>query len=64
VGIDPETGKFDVDVLVTGISTSSRNKIIIIREVINEFDKNGIKTIPLDDVMSVCKEKGIEESKI
>jgi replicative DNA helicase Mcm len=64
VGIDPQTGKLDVDVLVTGITTSQRGKIITVRDVINEFDRNGIKTIPVEDVISVCKEKGLEESRI
>ena len=64
VGIDPQTGKLDVDVLVTGITTSQRNKIIVVREVIYEFDKNGIKTIPIDDIISVCKDKGLEENAI
>ncbi len=64
VGIDPQTGKLDVDVLATGITTSQRNKIIVVREVIYEFDKNGIKTIPVNDIISVCREKGLEESVI
>ncbi|MEK6936892.1 MAG: minichromosome maintenance protein MCM [Nanoarchaeota archaeon] len=64
VGIDPETGKYDIDVLSTGISTSQRGKIIIVREVINEFDRNGVKTIPIEDVINICKEKGLEESRI
>ncbi len=64
VGIDPQTGKLDVDVLVTGITTSQRNKIITVREVIIEFDKNGIKTIPVNDIISACKDKGLEDNAI
>ncbi len=64
VGIDPETGKIDIDRITTGITTSQRGKIITVREVINEFDRNGIKTIPVEDIINVCKEKGLEESKI
>ncbi len=64
VGIDPETGKPDIDSIITGITSSQRGKIITVREVINEFDRNGVKTIPVEDVISVCKEKGLEESRI
>lgn len=64
VGIDPETGKIDIDRITTGITTSQRGKIITVREVINEFDKNGVKTIPVEDIINVCKDKGMDESKI
>ena len=64
VGIDPETGKIDIDRITTGITTSQRGKIIIVREVINEFNRNGIKTIPVEDIINACKDKGLEESRI
>ena len=64
VGVDPETGTFDIDRIATGISTSQRNKIIIVREVISDFDKNGVKTIPVEEVINSCVEKGLEQSKV
>ena len=64
VGMDPETGRIDIDRITTGITTSQRSKIITVREVINEFDRNGVKTISLEDVINVCKDKGLEEAKI
>jgi replicative DNA helicase Mcm len=63
VGLDPETGKIDIDRIATGISTAQRSKIITVRELINDFDKNGVKTIPINDLIKMCVEKGLEEAK-
>ncbi|MBI2671453.1 hypothetical protein HYX16_00805 [Candidatus Woesearchaeota archaeon] len=63
VGLDPETGKIDIDRIATGISTAQRSKIITVRELINDFDKNGVKTIPINDLIKACVENGLEESK-
>ncbi|MBW2993553.1 minichromosome maintenance protein MCM, partial [Candidatus Woesearchaeota archaeon] len=37
VGIDPETGKIDIDRIATGVSASARNKIITIKEIIEDL---------------------------
>ena len=63
VGVDPETGKIDIDRIATGISTAQRSKIITVKESINDFEKNGVKTIPLNDLIKLCVEKGVDEIK-
>lgn len=64
VGIDTETGELDIDRIVTGITTSQRNRIITIREIIKELEGKFGSNVPIADVIEAAKEKGIEESKV
>ncbi|MBI4739348.1 minichromosome maintenance protein MCM [Candidatus Woesearchaeota archaeon] len=64
VGIDPTTGKIDIDVLISGFSSSARNSIIIVKEVINDLETKVGKQIPLDDVMLEALKKGLAKEKI
>ena len=60
IGMDPETGKFDLDRVTTGISASQRSHISMVKEVIAELEKQVGKAIPMDDVI---REAGIRESR-
>lgn len=64
VGFDPETGQIDIDKISTGITASTRSKIISIKEIILNFDSRGIKQIPLEEIISEAALKGIEEGKV
>jgi len=64
IGLDPETGKIDIDRLVTGISAVQRNEIAIIREIINELEKVLGKAVPMEDVEREAEIKGIEKDKV
>ncbi|HLC97012.1 MAG TPA: minichromosome maintenance protein MCM [Candidatus Nanoarchaeia archaeon] len=64
IGIDPETGKIDIDRIATGISSSERSHIMTVKEVISELESKIGKTIPIDDIVSECKAKGISEDKV
>jgi len=59
IGVDPETGKIDIDRITTGITASQRNKIVIIKEIIDELENKIGKTIPLEDLMKEAEAKGI-----
>jgi len=59
IGVDPETGKIDIDRITTGITASQRNKITIIKEIIDELENKIGKTIPLDDLIKEAEAKGI-----
>ena len=59
IGIDPETGKIDIDRITTGISSSQRSHIIVVREIINTLEEKIGKTIPMDDIISEAEIKGI-----
>jgi replicative DNA helicase Mcm len=64
VGVDPETGKIDVDVLATGVSSSARNNIIVVKEIINDLENKIGKTLPVDDVVREAQERGIVIDKV
>ena len=64
VGFDKETGKIDIDRIATGVSASARNHIMIVKEIITELEEKVGKTIPIDDVVSAAREKGVEEAKV
>ena len=65
VGIDPETGKIDIDRISTGISASQRNKILVVKEIISSLEKSlGKKSIPMQDIIAEAANKNIQESEV
>ncbi|MBD3309780.1 AAA domain-containing protein [Candidatus Woesearchaeota archaeon] len=64
VGIDPETGKIDIDRITTGVTASQRSHIVLIKEMIAEVENKVGKAIPIDDVVKVAEEKGIDASEV
>lgn len=64
VGMDPETGQIDIDVIQTGIPSSKRNKISIILQIIDSAAKKGQKTIPIEDIIEEAEERKIERRDI
>jgi replicative DNA helicase Mcm len=65
IGFDQETGQIDIDRFSTSMPSSERNKIVILKEIINNLGKGekGV-SIAMDDVMAEAKEKNIPEDKI
>ncbi|MBC8500260.1 MAG: minichromosome maintenance protein MCM [Nanoarchaeota archaeon] len=64
IGLDPETGKIDIDRISTGITATERSHIAIIREIINDLEKAIGKTIPVEDVIREAEIKGIDSKKV
>ena len=64
VGIDPETGQIDIDRISTGISSSQRSRIVVVKEMINELTEQKGKSIAIEDIMSYAAERGITEAQI
>jgi replicative DNA helicase Mcm len=64
VGVDPETGKIDIDRITTGIAASQRSKIAQIKEIIADLENKLGKTIPIDDIIKEATDKGIEEDRV
>ena len=63
VGMDTETGAIDIDRIVTGITTSTRNKIHTVQEILRELEGRYGSNIPLQDVIDAAKDRGLDESK-
>ena len=64
IAFDEETGEFDVDRVSSDVPASKRNKIILIKEIINDLEDKLGKTIPLEDLEEIAKEKGMNEDEI
>src|SRR3989344_5804643 len=64
VGIDPETGQIDMDRISGTTTASSRNKIIIVKEIIKILEDAGLKTITIEEIFAKAHERGLKEDKI
>lgn len=51
VGMDPETGQFDADIVETGTSKSQRDRIDDIKDFIGEMERETGDAVPMDDIM-------------
>ncbi|VVB80901.1 Minichromosome maintenance protein MCM [uncultured archaeon] len=63
VALDEKTGTFDIDRIATDTPASTRNKLIIIKELIQELEAKVGKTIPVEDVIKAAAEKDIIEAE-
>ncbi len=64
LGVDPETGKLDIDRLGTGVTASSRNQVHTIKEIIRELaDLTGDALVAEEEILAKAKEKGIDDDK-
>ncbi|WP_225335774.1 minichromosome maintenance protein MCM [Halomicrobium urmianum] len=63
IGVDPETGEFDADVVETGTSKSQRDRIQNIRGIIADIEDEYDEGAPIDVVIERAEEVGIDEPK-
>jgi len=64
VGMDPDTGKIDIDRISSGISSSTRNRISSIKEIIGDLENKFGKMVPIKDIVETAKEKNMNESEV
>ncbi|WGI17793.1 minichromosome maintenance protein MCM [Methanonatronarchaeum sp. AMET-Sl] len=62
VGMDPETGQYDIDMLTTGTSKSQRDKIRLVKEVIESLE--GDEGAPRQDVIGQAEQEGIDRDEV
>lgn len=62
VGVDPDTGAFDVDVIASGTSKSQRDRIKIIREIIKAVgEKHPGGKAPLEEIYAEAMNQDIDK---
>lgn len=61
VGMDPETGEFDIDMIESGVSSSQRNRLQKIKRIIEEL--GGDDAAEIEEVLKRAEEEGISEEK-
>lgn len=57
VGYDYETKSFDIDRIATGVSTSQRGKIILVREALSRLEGRMGKLIPVEELQKEMQDK-------
>ncbi len=63
VGYDYESKTFDIDRIVTGVTTSQRGKIILVREALSRLESRLGKLIPIEELKKELQGK-VEEKDI
>jgi replicative DNA helicase Mcm len=62
VGMDPETGDFDIDIIESGVSNSQRNRLQTIKQLIDQLAGDD-DSAEIEEVLEHAEEEGIEEDK-
>ncbi|MBU0906757.1 MAG: minichromosome maintenance protein MCM [Nanoarchaeota archaeon] len=57
VGYDEETKSFDIDRMTTGITSSKRGKIIMVKEILTQLESRLGKLIPLEELEKAIENK-------
>ncbi|MBI4147763.1 hypothetical protein HY490_00560 [Candidatus Woesearchaeota archaeon] len=64
VAYDEKTGTIDIDRIATDVSAQTRNKIIIVKEIIAELEAKHGKAVPIDEINKLAVNKGVTESEL
>ncbi|RNJ27333.1 LAGLIDADG family homing endonuclease [Halosegnis longus] len=63
IGVDPETGEFDVDMVEAGSSKSQRDRIKNIKGIINELEEEYEDGAPIEEVYEKADAVGMDRDK-
>ncbi len=63
IAIDPETGEIDIDYAFTGTSKTQRDRIVILRKIIEELENSYDKGAPEDEILKRAEEHKIDREK-
>ncbi|MAG02510.1 hypothetical protein CMI42_04175 [Candidatus Pacearchaeota archaeon] len=61
VGYDPETKTFDIDRFTTKVSSSKRNKIVLLKDTIKKMEERFGKQIPIENLREELKDYSDQE---
>ncbi|WEL23686.1 minichromosome maintenance protein MCM [Candidatus Nanohalovita haloferacivicina] len=62
IGVDPETGEFDIDRIESGVSSSQRNRVQTIKHIIDKVSGSD-DSAAIEDVLDEAEEEGIGRDK-
>ncbi|MFW5938977.1 MAG: LAGLIDADG family homing endonuclease, partial [Halolamina sp.] len=63
IGVDPETGEFDADVVETGTSKTQRDRIKSVKALISDIEEEYDEGAPIEEVLDRAGEVGMDEEK-
>jgi replicative DNA helicase Mcm len=61
VGVDPETGEFDIDVVESGVTSSQRNRQQTIKHILSRMA--GDSSAQMEEVLDEAEEEGLDRGK-
>ena len=61
VGVDPETGEFDADIIESGVSSSERNRLQSVKHIINEMAEDG--EVEIEAVLDRAEEEDFDRDQ-
>ncbi len=61
VGVDPETGEFDADIIESGVTSSERNRLQSVKHIINEMAGDGKAEI--EEVLEKAEDEGFDKDQ-
>lgn len=64
VAFDEETGTFDIDRVSSDTTASERNKITVIRDIINELSESLGQVVPAEDIVNMAVQRGIKPDRV
>ena len=62
VGVDPETGEYDIDMVESGVSGSQRNRQQTVKQIINEATDRQT-AIEIEEVLDRADDQGVDRQK-
>jgi len=63
-GYSHDEGEIDIDKISGGVSAQQRNKIIIIKEIINELIPKVGRTVPIEDIVEEAEKEDLTEKEV
>jgi replicative DNA helicase Mcm len=64
VGMDPDNGQYDADIIETGHSKSQRDRKKDVKSVIDDFEDEADAGAPISKVIAKCNERGHDPEKV
>jgi replicative DNA helicase Mcm len=64
IGVDPETGEFDADIVETGTSKSQRDRIKTLRALIEDMEEDYDYGVPVEDVVERTEEIEMDPDRV
>jgi replicative DNA helicase Mcm len=61
VGVDPETGEYDADIIETGTSSSQRNRAQTIKHILKQMASDS--SVEMGEILDEAEEEGLDREK-
>lgn len=63
IAVDPETGEIDIDLAYSGTSKRQRDRIMVIKKIIEKLEPSYEKGVPEEEILAEAEREGIEKDR-